>query len=334
MAFATSFRCLIDVLAERVPAKSSVLAREQRRVDHGLLSVGLKLHCLGGAERFAPLIEALGGAGRVLERNFYKRSDASFCLVLPPTGSARVAVLLLDCLADYTRAQIFNNPNVQLQVCSPGRLTPRSAALHAIGFYMASDTLRTYALDDFATTVSRNAYYRGKRLVIYDGGMYGEFDGDFQWWARTENGLMVRDHLPFLTSRTDILVGPGSPTDIHNINLLATLLMHAQAGEEGGYWQSLGELFVRDFSALLDRHLLLGALEAPWVCRTEIRGDPDADDAFLAALQEIMAYARSEVSRLTRAGAGTGILCEVQALLSTYRDIVNSITLAEQGERT
>jgi hypothetical protein len=144
----------------------------------------------------------------------------------------------------------------------------------------------------------------------------------------------VRDHLPFLTSRTDILVGPGSPTDIHNINLLATLLMHAQAGEEGGYWQSLGELFVRDFSALLDRHLLLGALEAPWVCRTEIRGDPDADDAFLAALQEIMAYARSEVSRLTRAGAGTGILCEVQALLRTYRDIVNSITLAEQGERT
>jgi hypothetical protein len=85
MAFSTSFGCLIDVLAERVPAKSSVLARERRRVDHGLLSVGLKLHCLGGAERFAPLIEALGGAGRVLERNLYKRSDSSFCLVLPPT---------------------------------------------------------------------------------------------------------------------------------------------------------------------------------------------------------------------------------------------------------
>jgi hypothetical protein len=336
MAFATSFGCLIDILAKRVPAKSGVLAREQRRVNHGLLSVGLKLHCLGGAEHFAPLIEALGGAGRVLERNYYKRSDARLCLVLPPTGSARVAVLLLDCLADYTGAQIFNNPNVQLQVCSPGRLTPRSAALHAIGFYMASDTLRTYALDDFATTVSRNAYHRGKRLVIYDGGMYGEFDTDFQWWARTDNGLLVRDHLPFLTSRTDILVGPGSPNDIHNINLLATLLMHAQAGEEGGYWQSLGELFVRDFSALLNRHLLLGALEAPWVCRTDIDGDgdPHSDEAFLAALQEIMVYARSEVSRLSRAGADNGILCEVQALLRTYRDIISSITLAEQGERT
>ena len=47
-----------------------------------------------------------------------------------------------------------------------------------------------------------------------------------------------------------------------------------------------------------------------------------------------MAYAKSEVSRLTRVGADNGILCEVQALLRTYRDIIGSITLAEQGERT
>jgi hypothetical protein len=334
MAFAASFGSLIDVLAKRVPAKSAVLLREQRRVDHGLLSVGLKLHCLGNCERFAPLVDGLGGAGRVLERNLYKRSDARFCLVLPPVGSARIAVLLLECLGDYIGASVFNDPTVQLQVCSPGRLIPRHAAMHAIGFYLGSDTLRTYALEDFATTVSRIAYHRGKRLVIYDAGTYGEFDSDFQWWARTDGGLQVRDHLPFLTSRTDILVGPGSPSDIHNINLLATLLMHAQGGEEGGYWQSLGDLFVRDFTALLDRHLLSGVLEAPWVCRTEVGSDPGSDADFLEALQEIMFYARSEVSRLTQAGAGNGILCEVQELLRTYREILASITLAEQGERT
>jgi hypothetical protein len=334
MAFAASFESLVDVLAERVPAKSTLLAREHRRVDHGLLSVGLKLHCLGGSERFAPLVDGLGGAGRVLDRNLYKRSDARFCLVLPPVGSARIAVLLLECLGDYTGASVFNDPTVQLQVCSPGRLIPRNAALHAIGFYLGSDTLRTYSLEDFATTVSRNAYHRGKRLVIYDAGNYGEFDGNFQWWARTDGGLLVRDHLPFLTSRTDILLGPGSPSDIHNINLLATLLMHAQAGEEGGYWQSLGELFVRDFSALLDRHLISGVLEAPWVCRTEVDSSPESDADFLEALQEIMFYARSEVSRLTQAGADNGILCEVQELLRIYRDIIGSITLAEQGERT
>jgi hypothetical protein len=254
-------------------------------------------------------------------------------MVLPPVGSASIAVLLLECLAEYTGAQIFNDHSVQLQVCSPGRLTPHSAALHAIGFYFGSDTLRTYALDDFATTVSRNGYHRGQRLVIYDGGTYGEFDGDFEWWARTDRGLLVRDHLPFLTSRTDILVGPGSPTDIYNINLLATLLMHAQAGEEGGYWQSLGELFVRDLTALLDRHLLLGVLEAPWVCRTEMDGDPECDEDFLEALQEVMAYARSEAIRMTRAHTDNGILCEMQSLLRTYRDIINSISLAERGER-
>ena len=64
MAFATSFESLVDVLAERFPAKSTLLAREHRRVDHGLLSVGLKLHCFGDGARFAPLIEALGGTGR------------------------------------------------------------------------------------------------------------------------------------------------------------------------------------------------------------------------------------------------------------------------------
>jgi hypothetical protein len=103
MAFAASFGSLIDVLAERVPAKSAVLFREHRRVDHGLLSVGLKLHCLGDCERFAPLVDGLGGAGRALDRNLYKRSDARFCLVLPPVGSARIAVLLLECLGDYTQ---------------------------------------------------------------------------------------------------------------------------------------------------------------------------------------------------------------------------------------
>jgi hypothetical protein len=93
-------------------------------------------------------------------------------------------------------------------------------------------------------------------------------------------------------------------------------------------------LFVRDFGALLDRHLLLGVLEAPWVCRTEVDSGPGSDADFLEALQEITFYARSEVSRLTQAGAGNGILCEVQELLRTYRDIIGSITLAEQGERT
>ena len=52
MAYAASIDQLLDVLRERVCAKVDALALEKRRVRHGLLSVGLKLHCLGGEDLF------------------------------------------------------------------------------------------------------------------------------------------------------------------------------------------------------------------------------------------------------------------------------------------
>src|SRR6516162_5593377 len=46
----------------------------------------------------------------------------------------------------------FSNPEIQIQVCSPGRLGARRSALLAIGFYLGSDTLRRYTLGDLATS--------------------------------------------------------------------------------------------------------------------------------------------------------------------------------------
>jgi hypothetical protein len=43
--------------------------------------------------------------------------------------------------------------------------------------------------------------------------------------------------LPFENGRSDLLTGSGSRLDIENINLLATLLVHAQYL---GYWHQLG----------------------------------------------------------------------------------------------
>lgn len=343
MAYAASIERLLEALHARSPAPVDALAAEKRRVAHGLLSVGLKLHCLGGEHLFRRLIEALGGEGRVFDRNVYKRSQAAFCLVLPPVGSARAAVLLLECIENYTGCRLFNNRNIQLQVCSPGRLSRRNAALHAIGFYLSSDTLRQYALDDFATTVSADYYYRGKRLVIYDAGPNGDFDSAFAWWARTADQLTIRPSLPFLSDRTDIMVGPGSKVDIHNINLLATLLAHRQSSNGDGYWSSLGELFAQDLVALLDRHLLAGLLEAPWVCSSVTDGKTDNDHLFLSALQELTAYAAAEASRLEQAREKSapvsglqernppGILGEMQELLATYRTIVTSMS-EEHGD--
>ena len=355
MAYAASLERLLEVLHVRAPAKVDALAVEKRRVSHGLLSVGLKLHCLGDDVRFNPLVDALGGEGEVLERNVYKHSQSKFCLVLPPVGSARAAILLLESIEQYTGCPVFNNPNVQLQVCSPGRLSSRHAALHAIGFYLSSDTLRQYALEDFATTVSENYYHRGKRIVIYDAGPSGDFDGVFDWWARTADGrLIIRPTLPFLDARTDLMVGPGSQVDVHNINLLATLLVHAQSVDKSGYWSSLGELFAIDFISLLDRHLLTGLVEAPWVCIAKMpwihiyktEGNAHNDGLFLSALQELTAYAAAEATRLQQARELSahlsslqkrerpGILSEMQELLATYRAIVTSISEEEQEERT
>lgn len=342
MAYTATLDHFLETLHARVPAKVDALRREKRRVVHGLLSVGLKLHCLGEDHHFSALFTALGGEFWPLDRNVYKHARAKFCLVLPPVGSARAAVSLLECIEEYTGCRLFNNPNVQLQVCSPGRLSPRNAALNAIGFYLSSDTLRQYELEDFATTVSNDLHYdRGKRLVIYDAGPSGEFDPDFAWWARHgAGGLTVRSTLPFLNARTDLLLGPGSRIDIQNVNLLATLLVHAQS-ERDGYWSSLGELFADELTALLDRHLLAGLLDAPWVCAAKADRAPWTcppigswsaahDRQFISALQELTAYAAAEAGRLSgMTAARGGILSEVQTLLANYRTVIASET--EQG---
>ncbi len=342
MAYAASIDRLLQTLHARAPAKVDALALEKRRVRHGLLSVGLKLHCLGDEHLFSPLIDILGGQRRVFDRNVYKRSPARFCLVLPPVGSARAAILLLECIEQYTRCKMFNNPNIQLQVCSPGRLTSRNAALHAIGFYLSSDTLRQYALDDFATTVSADHYHRGRRIVIYDAGFSGEFDGAFAWWARQNGRLTIRGSLPFLNARTDVMVGPGSKLDIHNINLLATLLVHAQSPGDG-YWSSLGERFANELVSLLDRHLLAGLIEAPWIGIPDTDVNTANDHLFLSALQELTAYGAAEATRLKQTSesvltrfsslqesdARSGILDEMQELLARYRAIVTSVSEPE-----
>jgi len=330
VAYAACTERLLTTLRVGAPEKVRALSPISRRVNHGLLSVGIKLHCLGDEKLFDTLINALGGKKKALDWNLYRRSKAKFCLVLPPVGNAQAAALLLECIEEYTGCRIFNNPNIQLQICSPGRLNARYSALLAIGFYLGSDTLRQYGLDDFATTVSTDYYYNcGKRIALYDAGPTGEFDAEFAWWSRDSRGLSIRPSLPFLNGRTDLMVGPGSRIDIQNINLVATLLVHAQTG---GYWASLGELFASDMASLLDQHLLAGLVEAPWICLGPSL--KDNDHLFLSALQELTAYAFGEAARIEKAleTNSRGILVDMQELLGTYRAIVTSISQDEFGD--
>jgi hypothetical protein len=339
VSYPYSFEDLLALLHGRDPAKVDAVALHRRRVEHGHLSVGLKIHCLGGGSQFSTLVEGLGGAQKILDVNYYKHCHASLCLVLPPVGSARSAILLLECIEHFIGSALFSNPEIQIQVCSPGRLDARRSALLAIGFYLGSDTLRRYTLGDLATSFAEHQRYpRGKRLVLYDA--EGDFDRNFDWWKESGKHRVVEPQLPFENGRSDLLTGSGSRLDIQNINLLATLLVHAQYQ---GYWNQLGMQFQDEMEALLERHVLNGLVDAPWVWTDDPESD---DDEFFAALQELVAYAFEESVRIKKKGrlfpswheipvrSSRGILQEVQSLLQKYRsELVRQSRLLDQGGR-
>lgn len=325
---------LLSVLHPHCPVKVDALCKNRRRVEHGLTTVGLKIHCLGDNRKLLNLIEALGGRSEVIANRFYAHARASVTVILPPVGSARSAILLLECIEKYFGHPIFHNPRYQIQVCSPCRLDGPRAAILAIAFYLGSDVLRRYSLDDLATTFSEDTLpdghkHRGRRIVLYDG--EGDLDRDFEWWHLEKDRLSILPQLPFLKERTDVLTCQ-SKTDIENINLMATLLSHHQAL---AYWEHLGRRVVADVEALLKRHLLQGILEVSWI--HPATGEMADDTQFFSALQELMAYAFEEYARLEKERSnqwrrrGTsdrpGILEEMQALLQHYR----AELLAESG---
>ena len=325
MSYRYTLQDLLAVLYSTAPTKADAVSVGRRRVEHGLLSVGLKLHYLGGLSPFNKIIEELGGHQEIVLVNGYRRQTATLCWVLPPVGNARTAIQLLECIELASQCPIFNNKDVQIQVCSPARLSQKSSGLLAIAFYLGSDVVRRYTLGDFGTTFSQfekeklDKYGRGRRLVLYDAS--GDFDSAFDWWGRREGTLSVNSWLPFSEGRTDMLA-VTSKVDIHNINLVATLLCHVK---HGGYWHSLGNRFVEEMMALLRRHMLEGLTAAPWVRSNE--PIPDGDEQFISALKELTAYALEDIMRVNRLGRYSrekyngpmGILWEIKSLLERYR---------------
>ncbi len=299
------------------PLKVEVLANTRRQVDHGLLSVGLKLHCLEEDEPIKKLIVELGGRERANANRMYRHEQSAVTFVLPPLGSARAAILLIECLESFFGYKIFNNPKFQIQVCSPGRLGPRYAAMLTIAFYLGSDLLRRYSLERLATTFSNNnqSYTRGRRIALYDG--KGDLDQDFEWWDLEGSSLAISGTLPFESERTDILTCQ-TKVDIRNVNLLATLLVHHQ---KLAYWEHLGFRFVQEMEALLGRHLMGGILQSSWIHPAD--GTLEDDSSFLSAYQELELYVFQERLRLKQrhqwepAKPPSGILYETRQLIDT-----------------
>src|SRR3974390_892582 len=100
---------LLAVLHDSAPEEAEAVVLQRRRVDHGLLAVGLKVHCLGEGRQFLALVERLGGASKVLDMNMYRHAQGSLCLVLPPVGNARAAIVLLECIERFTGSALFGD---------------------------------------------------------------------------------------------------------------------------------------------------------------------------------------------------------------------------------
>jgi hypothetical protein len=278
-----------------------------RPTHRGRLSIGIKLH---SKKRF-----------RQLHRSYFHLQKEK-CSILPPLGSVSAVGKVLRAFEERTSVRIIDSPDVQIQVCSPGRLDQREAAILGVCFYLGSDTLRRFKKEELNSTHS----YTDCRFILYDDyGNGGEFDSDFEWWGKDDDGKLVKSALPF-RGRTDVLTC-RSMHDIELINLVSTLLVHAQYG---GYWQKLGRQFIEDVTKLLIAHDLAGLLAAQWVTGARAVYDKNAPD-FFVLLSELVEYAFLEYERIQKAVAtgesgarATGILSQMQTILEKYRNAIES----------
>lgn len=312
---------LLELMRPKLPLKVEAVRQNRRHVEHGLHTVGIKLHCMDQKHGLEPVTEAL-----YCETRPFRHEKSFLTVVLPAFGSVRTAIQFLECLEEYCECRIFGNQYIYIQACSPCRLSPHYATALAILFYLGSDVLQEYSLDDLATTFSRDERWdlsRGRRLVLYDGN--GPLDTDYEWWACGDGALpTILPKLPFNTDRTDVLTC-RTKIDLQNVNLVATLLGHSQ---KNGYWDYLGRHLMKDFTEIMQRHQLHGLLDVHWVHPGN--GTIEDDKASFAALQELMSYALEEYRRLQskrfavwkKAPEHPSILAEVAQLLRMYRELV------------
>lgn len=331
MAYDCYIESLVSTLARHVPFHVESVLNRHRQVNLGLLSVGLKIHCIEEVDSFDEIMYELLYETRDNEEkifiNGFRKREAVRCWVLPPVGNTEVAIRLLEVLGKASKVNLFGDPNFEIQVCSPGRLDSNLVPYLSISTYLGSDMLRWYGPHSLDTTFSRvhkklteelstSKPAWGRRLALYDAN--GFLDEAFHWWRAADDGsLEIANRLPFQIGRTDVL-NASTRLDIRNANLVSTLLVHRQWD---GYWGELGDRFCVELQAILERHQLSGILEAPWITT----GHPSGanDQRFFEALDELMTYAFQEHQRIVQSGCvGASILEEVRELLERHYTII------------
>ena len=130
------------MLHPHCPVKVDALCKNRRRSEHGLTTVGLKIHCFGDNRELLNLIEALGGRSEVIANRIYAHARASVTVILPPVGSARSAILLLECIEKYFGHPIFHNPRYQTgAAAAPPPMCAGLFSYHFVHIYVRASTL-------------------------------------------------------------------------------------------------------------------------------------------------------------------------------------------------
>lgn len=279
-----------------------------KQTMRGCVPVGIKIHS------FLPQRLRSGLPG--LNTSAFKIEGAESTIILPAVGSAECAIALIREVERRIGHSVIGNQLFQIQVCSPGRLTPDRVAVLGIGFLLGSDNIRDLR-QAFPTTTHRT----GRRLIVYGA---GACDRNFSWRSPTgEPGLYPET----LGCRTDVLTCT-SEQDIRNVNVLATILAHEQFG---GYWSELGRWFRQRIKVVLDQHLLGGLLSVPWVASPQYVGDrshatilEEEDQRFAEAMNELSGVVMAETALYPDQGVlpSTSLISSVYNLVQRCRETI------------
>jgi len=154
VSYEYSFEDLLALLHGHAPAKVDAVALHRRRVEYGYLSVGLKIHCLGE------------GVSSPLCGRSWRSAKNSRCQLLqtlprlavscglPPVGSARSAILLLECIEHFIGSALSVTRKSRSRYALQGDL---ALVVRIVGdrVLLGSDTLRRYTLGDLATSFAK-----------------------------------------------------------------------------------------------------------------------------------------------------------------------------------
>ena len=275
-------------------------ARKEVETAHtqfrGFYPVGGKIHFTNPIpdERFDEFMRQYGFASSP-----FTLMHANKSLLLPPRASAHELVRIIQGLAEHDIIQPDDDPEIQVSI--PGRLNNQYAALLGSAMLLSSYKCIEYDEDSFSTT---HESHTSTMIMVYDDGVLDE---------------SVTELPDGITGRTDML-GRKDPRDIYLYQILGSLISQAAYG---GPFQKIGEQFIREYVQLLDKHCVLGMLDAPWIYDSASGEEPDTD-AHLAAVRRCTDIWMSDFERANRTGKKEGLSFEVQSLLTNALNRIQS----------